>query len=293
MQLGDLPALPFTGGLVIPLMHEEELLGFTVLSKPRTPMTLNFEDHDLLKTAGQQIASYLAQERATEGLAESRQFEAYNRFTAFVMHDLKNAVAQQSLIVENAEKHKRNPEFVDDAIETIKGSVERMQRVISQLRQGTVEHTVETVDLARTLLHVESQCADREPVPVANVPSEEVPVRANRERLMSAIHHAVRNAQEACDRDGEVRMDLTIDGTDCVLHISDNGKGMDAEFIRDHLFRPFDSTKGAEGMGIGAYQVRETIRAAGGELEVESTVGEGTGLKIRLPLIRKYKGRPA
>ena len=293
LLLDDLPALPFADGLIIPLMHEEELLGFVVLSKPRTPMPLNFEDHDLLKTVGQQIASYLAQERATERLAESRQFEAYNRFTAFVMHDLKNAVAQQSLVVENAEKHKRNPEFIDDAIETIKGGVERMQRVIRHLRQSTVEQSVENIDLARAVLYIESQCADREPVPIASVPKEEVRVRANRERLLSALNHAVRNAQEACDSGGEVRMDLTIDGTDCLLLIADTGKGMDALFVRDRLFRPFDSTKGAEGMGIGAYQFRETIRAAGGELEVESSVGHGTRLKIRLPLSSNDNGYSA
>jgi putative PEP-CTERM system histidine kinase len=290
LLLDDLPALPFAAGLIIPLMHEEELLGFVVLSKPRTPMPLNFEDHDLLKTAGQQIASYLAQERATERLAESRQFEAYNRFTAFVMHDLKNAVAQQSLVVENAEKHKRNPEFIDDAIETIKGSVERMQRVIRHLRQSTVEYSVENIDLAQAVLHIESQCADREPVPITSVPKEEVRVRANRERLLSALNHAVRNAQEACDSGGEVRMDLTIDGTDCLLLIADTGIGMDASFVRDRLFRPFDSTKGAEGMGIGAYQFRETIMAAGGELEVESSVGHGTRLKVRLPLSSSNNG---
>jgi signal transduction histidine kinase len=122
---------------------------------------------------------------------------------------------------------------------------------------------------------------------VADVPGEAVPVRANRERLVSAINHAVRNAQDACERDGEVRIELAAQGEECAVTISDNGEGMDAGFVRDRLFRPFDSTKGAEGMGIGAYQVRETVRAAGGDVEVTSAPGEGTTFRLRMPLGRK------
>jgi signal transduction histidine kinase len=59
---------------------------------------------------------------------------------------------------------------------------------------------------------------------------------------------------------------------------------MDQQFIRDRLFRPFDSTKGEEGFGIGAYQAREFARKCGGGVEVESAPGKGTKFIIRLPL---------
>ena len=85
------------------------------------------------------MAVHLAQYEADRRLAESRQFEAYHRLTAFVMHDLKNLAAQLALIVSNAEKHKRNPEFVDDAISTIANSTERMQRLIEQLQRREVQ----------------------------------------------------------------------------------------------------------------------------------------------------------
>ena len=115
---------------VVPLLNNGLLLGFVVLAQSNSGTALNYEDRDLLKTAGQQIASYLAQEAATEQLAEGRQFEAFNRLTAYLMHDLKNVIAQQSLVVENAQKHKGNPAFVDDAVETIRGSVARMRSSI-------------------------------------------------------------------------------------------------------------------------------------------------------------------
>jgi putative PEP-CTERM system histidine kinase len=281
----DLPEGIATSAYVIPLMHESELMGFVSLSNPKTPVSLNFEDHDLLKTARQQIASYLAQTEATELLAESRQFEAYNRFTAFVMHDLKNAIAQQSLVVENAERHKRNPEFIDDSMETIKGSVVRMRRVLEHLKQGTVYPVMERVDVTKMVLRAEMQCSDREPVPTVTVPESSGFVKANSDRLMSSLTHAIRNAQDACEQGDSVTVAIEFADGECRFVIADTGCGMDPAFVRDRLFRPFDSTKGASGMGIGAYQIRETARASGGDVEVISGVGAGTKVIMRLPLI--------
>ena len=167
-------------GLLIPLMLESRLLGLVALTDIAAPMNLNFEDLDLLKTAGSQVASFLSQQEASEKLAESRQFEAYSRFTAYVMHDLKNAIAQQSLVVDNAERHKRNPDFVDDAIDTIRGSVLRMKRVLRHLQQQSVDERLHRVDLTKLIMQAESECDDRSPVPVLELPQGPVTVLANR-----------------------------------------------------------------------------------------------------------------
>ena len=121
--------------LISPLLVGNQLLGFLVLRAPPDPFTLTFEDLDLLKTVGRNVAVQLAQRRADEQLAESRQFDAYNRFAAFVMHDLKNSVAQLQLLVANAARHRHNPVFVDDAIDTIRNTSERMTRLIEQLQE--------------------------------------------------------------------------------------------------------------------------------------------------------------
>src|SRR5437879_10368858 len=59
---------------------------------------------------------------------------------------------------------------------------------------------------------------------------------------------------------------------------------MDAEFIRNRLFRPFDTTKGELGLGIGAYEAREFVRKCGGNVEVDSVPGKGTKFIISLPM---------
>jgi signal transduction histidine kinase len=58
---------------------------------------------------------------------------------------------------------------------------------------------------------------------------------------------------------------------------------MDDAFVRERLFRPFVTTKGVSGMGIGAYETREYVRSLGGEVEVHSRVGQGTLFRLRLP----------
>ena len=267
---------------VVPLLNDGDVLGFVFLSQPRTSQVLDYEDHDLLKTAGKQIASYLAQELSTERLAESRQFEAFNRLTAFLMHDLKNLIAQQSLVVENAEKHKGNPEFIDDAMATIKSGVDRLRHIIERIQQRSVGQPVERTELGKLILQAVSQCSDRQPVPKALINDKQLWVRADRERLLMAVYHALRNAQEATPPDGQVNIELIEEDMNCVIVVSDTGEGMDEAFVRDHLFRPFDSTKGTQGMGIGAYQMRETIRSMGGHVAVSSEPASGTVVTITL-----------
>ncbi|HEU4603524.1 MAG TPA: XrtA/PEP-CTERM system histidine kinase PrsK, partial [Steroidobacteraceae bacterium] len=172
--------------IVSPLLQLNELLGFIVLYNPPPPFQLTYEDRDLLRTVGRHVATHIAQHDAHQRLAESRQFEAYNKLTAFMMHDLKNSVAQLKLIVVNSRRHKHNPEFIDDAIETIDNTVERMTKLIEQLKSKQAQERHSELDLARVLHDVISRCADRKPVPVAASMSS-VQVSADPERLMSAL----------------------------------------------------------------------------------------------------------
>ena len=267
---------------VIPLFNDADLLGFVTLSEPMSNASLNYEDRDLLKTAGMQVASYLAQEQVNERLAQGRQFEAYNRLTAYIMHDLKNVIAQQSLVVDNAQKHKNNPEFVEDAIETIRGGVARMRRVIEQLKQSSVEHALKRVEVNAIIEKAVSQCADHVPVPKARLCDSRVWVRADPERLQMAVFHSIRNAQDATEAAGDVSVHLSHTTDECRITVTDTGCGMDEAFVRERLFKPFDSTKGTQGMGIGAYQIRETVQSIGGSVNIDSVVGRGTKIVLTL-----------
>ncbi len=269
--------------LVVPVFLGRQLLGFIVLLRPRIPPSLNFEDHDLLKTVGRHVAMHINQADSDQRLAESRQFGAYNRLTAFLMHDLNNLIAQQSLVVSNAERHRDNPEFVDDAIGTIANSVARMRRLMEQLSRGSKAPRNRRVALREILEGVVAGCANRCPRPELTDGDLSGYVYADRDRLANVFEHLIRNAQDATPADGRVRVDAVSRHDSITVSITDNGAGMSPEFVRERLFRPFDSTKGSASMGIGAYQAREYVKSLGGQLEVVSQAGEGATFSVRLP----------
>lgn len=269
--------------IVIPLLQEGTMTGFVMLAKPPVYRALNWEDLDLLKTAGRQVASYLGQHESARKLAEASQFEGYNRLTAFVMHDLKNLVAQQSLMVTNAMKYKRNPAFVDDMIATVSNSVTRMNRLLEQLRRGEVEGAPRRAALEDLVAQAVAENRERHPAPQLTPAAEPVAVKVEVDRFCAILGHVIRNAQEATPPEGHVWVTLGREDGNAVIEVRDDGTGMDADFIRERLFRPFFTTKSSKGMGIGAYQVREYVTAAGGSVEVISAPGSGTRFIIRLP----------
>ena len=275
--------------LVAPLTLDDKLFGFVVLTRPKEHYRshFNWEDCDILKTAGRQAASHLAQEEASKALSDAKRFEEFNRVSAYVIHDIKNLVAQQSLVVTNAAKHRHNPMFMDDVISTVENSVDKMNRLLEYLRSGVVEKVAADVDLTDILekIIVERRQAGRQPVPELNLREPgSINVVAEQSRLSIIIGHIIQNAQDATPADGSITIRLYKNKLNAVLEVADNGCGMDEAFIRARLFRPFETTKGDEGMGIGVYEVREYVHSLGGDISVESTAGKGTTFRISIPL---------
>ncbi|WP_324780044.1 XrtA/PEP-CTERM system histidine kinase PrsK [Thiobacillus sedimenti] len=269
--------------LVVPLMLHDELLGFVVLKHSLGNVSFNWEVSDLLKVAARQAAAHLAQMRASNQLIVARQFESFNRTTTFVIHDLKNLVAQLSLLLANAEKHKHKPEFQADMLDTVENAVTRMNKVLAQLRRGSETAVAQSVPLADVLKEAAASKQAFKLRPTVELPSSSLRVRADRDQLARAIGHLLQNALEATPASGQVTLRGSEQGGRALIEVIDSGSGMDDDFIRTRLFQPFDSTKGA-GMGIGAYECRETLRALGGSVEVDSVPGRGTHFRLSLPL---------
>jgi putative PEP-CTERM system histidine kinase len=270
--------------LLVPLISNEALIGFILLMQSSSAFRLTFEEIDLLRTSGRQVAAYLAQYEADQRLGETRQFEAFNRLTAFLMHDLKNLIAQQSMVVKNAARHKGNPAFFEDAIATIENSVARMSKLLQQLQSGEASGRRSRVRLLSILQEAIERCRGRSPEPLLAEGDERLHAQIDRDRFAMVAEHLIRNAQEATAADGKVEVRAVREGGYAVITIEDNGCGMDADFVRTRLFRPFDTTKGSKGMGIGAYQARTFVTDSGGSLEVESEPGRGTCITIRIPI---------
>jgi len=268
---------------LVPLLHFDRLTGVIVLARPAAARQLDWEDLDLLRLTGQQLASYLAEQNVQQTLMEAARFDEFNRRMAFVMHDIKNLASQLGLLARNAERHADNPAFRADMLVTLRKSSEKLTGLLARLgRYGAVSNerreAVELVALGERLV---ARLAVQHPVEL--IAKGPVVVEVDPEAIEQALSHLLQNAIEASEAYATVFLEITACGGTAMVQVIDAGTGMTPEFVRNGLFKPFVSSK-TNGFGIGALEARELIRAMNGRLEVDSREGLGTRFVIHLPL---------
>lgn len=268
----------------VPLTHGDRLVGLVLLEHPIVRRPLDWEDFDLFRTVGIQAASYLAEARTQDALADARRFDEFNRRFAFIIHDIKNLVSQLSLVIRNAERHADKPEFREDMIATLHSSVKKMNDLLARLHRGAgnVEaEPVRAIPLGQAVAAVAEVKRRVHPVEVEGDPT--VAAVADPVRLEQALAHLVQNAIDASPGGVAVRIVCGRRGSEAAIEIADRGGGMSADFIRTRLFQPFASTK-ESGFGVGAFEARSLVAAMGGRIEVDSREGEGSRFTVLLPL---------
>lgn len=268
--------------LAVPLPHHREgLFGIVLLAPPRAPFPLDGETFDLLRILGREVAMFLAERRAVERLADSRRLADYAKRFAFVAHDVKTVAHQLSLVLANAEHHLDDPEFQRDMLLTVRAAADRINALIARLRRPEEEAAPiadRRVDPAARL----ARLAAAHPGRVVLAAEATGAAAITPEAFDAAVTHLLNNALDASPPGEPVRIALRRDGGRVVIDIADRGPGMSPEFVRDVLFRPLGTAK-AGGSGIGAWQARELLREAGGELSVLTRPGEGTTMRLVLP----------
>lgn len=268
---------------LVPLIHFDRLVGVVVLARPRIERRLDWEDFDLLKVVGQQLASYLSEQAGQQALMDASRFDDFNRRMAFVMHDIKNLTSQLSLLAANAQKHADNPAFRADMLVTLRNSADKLSGLLARLgRYGaSPNHDLHMIDLGQLARAIAERFRGVHPVELTR--DENVRVMGNSEALEQTVMHLVQNAIDASDGTMPVYLDATADCLHGTIEVIDTGCGMSPEFVRTGLFKPFVSSKPG-GFGIGAFEARELVKAMGGRVAVESREGVGTRFSVVLPL---------
>ena len=274
---------------VVPLVHFDRLAGAIVLARPPVDRALDWEDFDLLGVAGRQAASYLAEDRAHDALADAQRFDEFNRRFAFIMHDLKNLVSQLTLVARNAERHADNPAFRADMVATLQDSSARMNNLLARLSQhhaarGEPPRAVPLLALAGRIA-----AARRAQHPVTATGDATALALADPAALETILGHLVQNAIEASTPGAPVTLTVARDGAGVAIDVADEGCGMSAAFLRDQLFRPFASSKNG-GFGLGAFEARQLAEAMGGGVTVTSREGAGTRFRVTLPAAMATNG---
>jgi len=275
----------------------DDLLGFVLLKPSRASFTLDAEVFALLTVVARQVAAAVTAQQAAETLMQTRALHDYGKRFAFVAHDIKNVSSQLSMLLANAEHHMSNPEFQRDMLVTVRASVARISGLLRRLQAPDAEITRAVVRPAQQLEAIVAAQSQGRRIPIVlDLDGADVTVAMAPANFDAVVTHLLNNAIEAtmeADLAGQetdpVRLRLRREDRRLTLEVIDTGVGMDAAFIRDSLFRPFTTSKPL-GSGIGAFQARELVREAGGELQVISVPGQGTTMRIVVPLFETVAG---
>jgi putative PEP-CTERM system histidine kinase len=287
-ELRQLNATTFPKGgdrWCVPLRAGEQGLGVLVLADRVNGSDYTLEELQLLQCIAVQVTSVLLNLRLANEVARSRELEAFRTMSAFFVHDLKNAAASLNLMLQNLPVHFDDPAFRADALRGIGNTARRIDEMIGRLTSLRQRPGFKPVEA--DLNQLVSEALDRlDEMPHVDLTKELQPlpsILADREQIQSVVTNLVLNARDALGPGGRIWVRTEHAGGSVVLTVTDNGCGMSAAFLKDSLFRPFQSTK-KKGLGIGMFQSRMVVEAHGGSIRVESETGKGSTFRVSLPV---------
>ena len=283
---------------LIPVSSNNTVIGILlVLGKNKPHWPLNWETRDFVSTLAQHVENYISSQKTLEELRESAQFAAFNQTSSFVIHDMKNIFAQLKMLNDNALSHRDNPDFVNDAFETLSSMEARMNKMLNKLTNK--KNNLNTSNCANYSLNSLYEAVMDD---FSNTGSElsisELPVSPPKyqfylelDKFRNVIKHLVDNALYAIKNTegGSVFILFEIKDNCAIISINDTGVGMSEEFIENKLFKPFETTKGNSGMGLGVFDAKQFAEKHNGELSVKSTLKKGTSISLSLPWIGAVK----
>lgn len=269
--------------LAVPIRSMDGLIAFVTLSRDR--QGYGTDDRDLLWTMAHHAAVLLSHARLAEERRAAAGLEALHRFSAFCLHDLKNLAAGLSLVVKNAERHGQDPAFQSSAMRTIAATAQKMMALITRLSlKSEPGGRAEPVDVQQAIAETLASLNGGFAVPVRHQGGRVDPVLVPRDQLQQVLLNVLLNAQQALNGQGEIVVTAETTGSRAVaITVADSGCGIPPETFRT-LFQPFRTTK-ASGLGIGLYQCKRILEAHGGTIRIDSQAGQGTRVRIELPVM--------
>ena len=288
--LRQLSASQFREGgnrVCVPLLAGERWLGAAILADRVSGLPFTLEEFDLLKCIGDQVAASVLNLSLTEKIMLGKELGAFQTISAFFVHDLKNAASTLSLMLQNLPVHFDDPAFRQDALRGIGDTADRINQLIGRLSavRGRLELKLAKLDLNSLIDEVQRSLNSEKSVEWVKELEAVPELLGDQEQLRNVFTNLLLNASEAISTGGRITLRTSQVGKWAALSVSDNGCGMSPSFLRDSLFRPFQTTK-KKGLGIGMFQSKMIVDAHGGNVRVRSEPGKGTTFQVMLPLER-------
>src|SRR5919106_2133458 len=255
----------------------------TQLGGERSPA----EDDQFLLSVSNQLGHLILTHKLSQELLLAREWESFNRFASFILHDLKNLATLQGMTLENARRLSQNPNFVTDAFATFGQTTDKMINLIASLsvQRGQFSLKQQPINILEVLTRTfdNLKISQRNGIKILTFfpPKDKLPViSGDPELLQKAFTNLLLNAIQSLPK-GEGAVEVTVSNVTqgkITASIRDTGCGIPADRM-ERLFHPFQTTK-EKGMGIGLCHTRSIIEVHGGQIRIESQVNAGTKVDV-------------
>ncbi len=271
--------------MAVPMTSENAVVGFIAVGRENPGSTYGTDDIDLLTNIAAQCGAALMQARFAQQLAENKEVDTYNYLSASLLHDLKNAAGHLSLILQNAPRHIDQKDFQEDMLATVAQSLARIDKVINKLGRLPDKVTVSRQNLTvepfvqALLRRLKPRLADIRLI-VRMEPG--LTVNMDPDMLERMLENLIVNASEAVAPQGEITITASRSGGGTAITVADDGPGLTEEFVKDKLFKPFQTTKPA-GTGIGLWHVKNMAQQVGARIVLDNRRTRGAAFTIVFP----------
>lgn len=272
--------------LCFPIRAQGQLMAFMALGKQRGGELYGTDDCDLLRGIAHHVGALLSHARLAEERQASAELEALHRFSVFCLHDLKNLAARLSLVAQNAEHHGRDPAFQESAMRTVTDTAKKMTVLMSKLTRSSLKPTqasaAEGVDLSALIEDIVAPMREDRALELTVTGGPVPPVLAVKDQIHQVLLNVILNAKHAMGAQGTLSIQLARSDRAVIVTVDDTGPGIPPGMF-ERLFHPSQSSRPG-GLGVGLYQCKQIVEAHHGTIQIRSAVGQGTQVRIELPL---------
>jgi two-component system NtrC family sensor kinase len=246
----------------------------------------NWRTYKQLARANEELKASQAQ------IVQAAKMAAIGELAAGVAHEIKNPLQVLLLHLELVEKGRPVANWTEMFSKQVKRLADITRRLMDFARNASEEVRIEPVQLKKvieeTTAMVHHDFVGSGITFAVTLPDDLPPVAGNANYLQQVFLNLLLNARDAMPQGGTITINTALTGYHIIIRFSDTGVGIE-KGVLDKIFRPFFTTKGEKGTGLGLAVCHKIIAQHKGEIRVESEPGKGTTFTIFLPVWREAK----